>query len=137
MRAILTAFSTASAPVVTKNVFFFDEPGASLFKRSAKLDVAFVHCDLEARVRKALELFGDGLAHFGMRVADICHADPANKIDVFLAVDIPELRTERAGAKIGCVFPTPRGISDVRKSSSAFVCDAAMAMIYLSKRWGE
>ncbi len=34
-RAILIAFSTASAPVVTKIDFFAVGPGASLFSRSA------------------------------------------------------------------------------------------------------
>jgi len=34
-RAIFTAFSTASAPVVTSSVFFGESPGASAFRRSA------------------------------------------------------------------------------------------------------
>ncbi len=36
MRAILTAFSTASAPVVTKIVFFSKSPGTFSFSRSAR-----------------------------------------------------------------------------------------------------
>ncbi|MCY1534675.1 hypothetical protein D9M68_700550 [compost metagenome] len=35
-RAILTAFSTASAPVVTKIVFLAKSPGVSAFRRSAR-----------------------------------------------------------------------------------------------------
>ncbi len=36
MRAILTAFSQASAPVVTNTVFFGKSPGTAAFRRSAR-----------------------------------------------------------------------------------------------------
>lgn len=36
MRAILIAFSTDSAPVVTKTVFLGKSPGAAAFSRSAR-----------------------------------------------------------------------------------------------------
>ncbi len=49
-RAILMAFSTASAPVVRKMVFLGVAPGASAFSCFGERDVALVGGHLEAGV---------------------------------------------------------------------------------------
>ena len=56
LRAIFTAFSTASAPEFANIVFFGDVAGRERVQPLGQLDVGLVRGDVEARVRVELEL---------------------------------------------------------------------------------
>ncbi len=55
-RAIFTAFSTASAPELAKNVFLGKSPGDEGVQALGEADVALVRRHVEAAVGEALEL---------------------------------------------------------------------------------
>ena len=55
-RAIFTAFSTASAPVFTNNVFLGNLPGVSCVQPLRQADVAFVWRHLNTGMKKPVEL---------------------------------------------------------------------------------
>ena len=92
-RAILTAFSTASAPVENRIDLASPEKGASLVQALAELDIGLVWHDLEGGVGEGVELLLHRRDHLRMTVAGVEHGDAAGEIDEALAVPVPELGT--------------------------------------------
>ena len=68
--------------------------GGEVVETLCQSHIALVHRHLETGVREALELLFDRLEDLGMTVADVEHADAADEVEIFLAVDIPELGTQ-------------------------------------------
>ena len=90
-RAILTAFSIASAPEFSRSVFWSAAAaGGELGEPAADLDVRLVHPDHRALVQVAVDLLVHRLHDGGQRVADVRAADPAGEVDVLAAVDVPD-----------------------------------------------
>ena len=98
-RAIFTAFSIASAPVVKSTALrrLADERA----QPRRQLDVRLVHRHLKTGVHQAIELFADGADHERMAMAGVEHADAAREVEVFLAVDVPDARAFGAGDEDG------------------------------------
>ena len=89
-RAILTAFSTASAPELNSAVRFSWLPGVSRFSASATSHVAVVRRDHEAGVGERLHLRGDGVDDPRVAVADRGHRDARAEVDQRVAVDVDD-----------------------------------------------
>ena len=88
-RAILTAFSTASAPVFRRTLFWsVPEHGRQLGEPPADLDVRLVDPDHEALVEVRVDL----LVHRGdcgrKAVTGVLAAEPAGEVDVAATVDV-------------------------------------------------
>ena len=89
-RAILIAFSTASAPEFRKNVFFGKVPGVSCVHTLGQLHVALVRRDLDAGMQKSSELRLDRGDHRLSAMADVQAADAAGEIEIAIAVHVFE-----------------------------------------------
>jgi hypothetical protein len=105
LRAIFTAFSTASAPELTRIECFSKTPGVTS---------VLVRGDSEQGVGQLGDLLGDGGRDIRMRVADCRDADSAAEIDELVAVDVDQDGTrtvvhvdvrERSGAARDAVYP--------------------------------
>ncbi len=90
-RAILTAFSAASAPVVKKTVLAGPLKGAGRVQPLGQADIGLVGHHLEGGVREALGLLGHRRHHLGVAVAGVEHGDAAGEVDVAAALDVPDL----------------------------------------------
>ena len=95
VRAILTAFSTASAPEF-RSRDFVSTPSARprLVEQPADLDVRLVHPDHEALVEVAVDLLVNRRG--SEAVAGVLAAEPAGEVDVLAAVDVPDPGALRA-----------------------------------------
>ena len=89
-RATLTAFSTASAPLLTKKVRFSWRARREPVEPLGQLDVGLVGGDREADVGEPVELVADRLDHARMAVAGVDHADAAAEVDQPVAVGVGE-----------------------------------------------
>ena len=96
-RAIFTAFSTASAPLFTNRRFLGKLARRDLVHALGQTNVSFVRRDLDAGMKKAIELCLDRVDH---RLAPMSHveaADAAGEIEIAVAVDIFEPCVFRLG----------------------------------------
>jgi hypothetical protein len=89
-RAILTAFSTASAPELNRADFFSWSPGVSSLSFSQTCDVAVVGRDHEAGVGERGDLLGDGVDDALVAIADGGHGDAGAEVDELVAVDVAQ-----------------------------------------------
>ena len=90
-RAILTAFSTASAPVFSRIDFWsVAAAGRELGEAAADLDVRLVHPDHEALVQVLVDLRVDRLDDGGQRVAEVGAAEAAGEVDVLAPFGVPD-----------------------------------------------
>ena len=87
-RATLTAFSTASAPLLTKKVRFSWEPGVSAVEPFGERDVGLVRGHREAHVCEPVELLADRLDHAGVPMTGVDDADAAAEVDEAVAVGV-------------------------------------------------
>src|SRR4026207_382185 len=97
-RATLTAFSTASAPLLRKNVRFSWSPGVprcAPVPPCRQLDVGLVGGNREADVGKPVELLPHRLNHPGMAVAGVDHRDSAPQADQTDAIGLGGHRNVR------------------------------------------
>ena len=94
-RAILTAFSTASAPVENRIGLGLAREGRELVQPLAELDIGLVGHDLEGGVGEGVELLLHRRDHLRMAVAGVEHGDAAGEIDEALAVACPRARSLR------------------------------------------
>ena len=92
-RAILTAFSIASAPELTR-IDFWRSPahGRVLGEPAADLDVRLVGADHEALVQEAVDLLVDRRHHRREAVARVLAGDPAREVEVERPVGRLDLR---------------------------------------------
>ena len=111
-RAILTAFSVASAPVVNSAVFFSPGDRRQRVQALGEAYVGIIHRHLEAGVGEALHLLFDGGHHFGMAMAGVDDGDPAGEIDVALALHVPQF-----GVK-GALCEDSGGMADAARDRS-------------------
>ena len=89
-RAILTAFSIASAPEL-RRMDFWSRPGKGRARQpAADFDVRLVHADHEALVHVAVDLFVHRVDDGWEVVAEIRAAEPAGEVDVLAALDVPD-----------------------------------------------
>jgi hypothetical protein len=86
----LTAFSTASAPELTKNDRFSEGPGHDSVEPLGELYVLLVLRDVEAGVGQLLGLLLYRLDHAAVRVPDVHDADAAAEVYKRVAVDVGE-----------------------------------------------
>ena len=91
-RAILTAFSIASAPVVTKIDFFLLGPGRQLVQFLGETHRAVVRRDHDAGVAEAVDLLGDRGGDLRVAMASRTHRDAGAEVDVTIAFDVPQFR---------------------------------------------
>ena len=110
-RAILTAFSTASAPVVNSAVFFSWSPGVSRFSARGDLDVPLVLGDHEAGVGEAGGLLRHAPGDLGVGGAHAGDRDPGGEVDELVAVDVDE--DPAAGALHEDRQGTPKPVADL------------------------
>ena len=90
-RAILTAFSIASAPELTSSDFCCSPRARrELGEPAADLDVRLVDPDHEALVQVAVDLLVDGRDDGAEAVARVLAADPAGEVEVAAAVDVAD-----------------------------------------------
>ena len=101
-RAIFTAFSVASAPVVKEDGLGFAFHRRDRVQLLGQLDIGLVSHDLKRRVRVGIELFGNGRHHAGMSVPHVEHGDAAREIDVALAFHVPDLGILGSGREDRC-----------------------------------
>ena len=88
-RAILTAFSIASAPEVDEDRLLLGAPaGRQLGQAPADVDVRLVEADHDALVEIAVDLLVHRRDRRRQAVAGVLTADPAREVDVLLAVDV-------------------------------------------------
>ena len=90
-RAIFTAFSTASAPVVTKIGLLLEFAGDRIVEPLGERRVALVGHDLVAGMGEAVELRLDRFNDLRVPMAGIDHRDARREIDISVALDIPDL----------------------------------------------
>ena len=92
-RAILTAFSFASAPELTR-IDFCSAPahGDSSARQPADVDVRLVHADHEALVQVLVGLLVDRVDDGREAVARVLAADPAGEVDERAPVDVGHSR---------------------------------------------
>ena len=81
-RAILTAFSTASAPEFSSTLLYSAAAGIELGQPPADLGVGLVHPDHEALVQVAVDLRVDRLDDVRRAVPEVLAADAAGEVDV-------------------------------------------------------
>ena len=133
-RAILTAFSTASAPEFTRiercsSAAARGELGEAL----AHLHVRLVDADHEALVEVAVGLLLDGLDDRCVPVAGVLTPDPSGEVDVRVSVGIgdartlgmrdDELRRRHPGGDVaGAVGEDPLGGCRVSRLHRAIIC---------------
>ena len=91
-RAILTAFSIASAPVVNRIALCVSASPTSAAEPRRQLDVRLVHRHLKAGVHQAIELLVHGADDVRVAMAGVEDADAAREVQVLLAVDVPDAR---------------------------------------------
>ena len=92
-RAILTAFSIASAPELSEQALLLvASAGRELGEAAADLDVRLVHPDHEALVEVAVDLLVDGRDRRRWPVAGVLAAEAAGEVDVRAAVDVLDAR---------------------------------------------
>ena len=92
-RAILTAFSTASAPRFNEDrLLVVAAARRELGEPAAHLDVGLVHPDHEALVHVAVDLGVHRVDDRGEVVAEVRAAEPAGEVDVLAALDVPDPR---------------------------------------------
>ena len=89
-RAILTAFSTASAPELTSSDFASAVAGPELGQPAADLDVGLVHPDHEALVEEAVGLLVDRADDVLGAVAEVLAGDAAAEVDELPPVGVPD-----------------------------------------------
>ena len=88
LRAIFTAFSTASAPEFANIVFFGRVAGRERVQPFGQLDVGLVRRDVEAGVGVELGLPLHRRDHLGRRVPDVQDRDPGREVDQPVPVDV-------------------------------------------------
>ena len=99
-RAILTAFSTASAPELKNAARVGPAIGASgRPSRSASSTYDAVRDDREVGVDEPRRLLLDRLDDAWVAVADVEHADAAREVDERVAVDVGDRRVQRLGGE--------------------------------------
>jgi hypothetical protein len=91
-RAILTAFSSASAPEVRKDRFLGKIAGGERVQSLGQPHIRLVRHDVETGVRKRLGLLRHRGHDLGVAMPGIQHRDPRGKIDETPAVDVPYFR---------------------------------------------
>ena len=91
-RAILTVFSTASAPVLKKIAFLAKSPGAA-----CQPQVGLVYSYLCRCVDQEVDLAVGSGQDLGVAVTDVEHPDATHEIDVADPVLIPDLGSAGAG----------------------------------------
>ena len=106
-RAILTAFSIASAPELTRIDFWSRRAGRVLGQPPADLDVRLVGADHEALVQEAVDLLVDRRDDRCEAVARVLAGDPAREVEVDGPVGGLDLRTFGAAT-------TRRGVATPR-----------------------
>ena len=97
LRAIFTAFSTASAPEFANIVFAATVDRRERVQPLGELDVRLVRGHVEARVRVEFRLTLDGRDHLGRGVADVQHGDAGREVDQPVAVDVFDDRARGPG----------------------------------------
>ena len=91
-RAILTAFSTASAPVDISTRLVRALAGRERVQLLAERDIRLIRRDLEAGVGDLVELGAHGLHHAAVAMAGVEHGDAAREVDVAPALGVPQQR---------------------------------------------
>ena len=91
-RAILTAFSTASAPLLNSAAFVAPAIGTNLAQLARKGDIRFVGRHHEARVLKLLQLLADAPNDARRRMAGIEAPNAAGEVEKDVSIDINETR---------------------------------------------
>ncbi len=84
----MTAFSVASAPVLTSSVFFGTFAGHERVQLLADCDVALVGQHVEAGVQEPIELAAHGFDDGGCAMSGVEAADATGEIDQAVAVDV-------------------------------------------------
>ena len=59
-------------------------------------DVVFIGQHLMAGVREFRQLLGHGVHHLGVAMAGVDHGDTGGKVDIAVALDVPDFRVQRA-----------------------------------------
>ena len=89
-RAILTAFSIASAPELNSAVVLANVAGRERGELLADLDVTLVGVHHETGVREGGDLGAHRVDQFGHGVADGRHGDAGAEVQDLVAVDVDE-----------------------------------------------
>ena len=90
LRDSLTAFSTASAPLLARIVFFLNVPGVISFSSLRQPHVRLVGGDERAGMDVLRRLILNRLHHGRRRVSDGQHPDAAGEIDERVAVHVED-----------------------------------------------